>query len=39
MSYEDGLALVKSIGNVEVLWIERDGTQHKTDGLAAWIKE
>ena len=37
MSYEDGLALVESIGNVEVVWIEQDGTQHHTAGIADWI--
>ena len=39
MSYEDGLALVNKIGGVEVLWIEADGTQHQTPGLAALIME
>lgn len=35
MSYEEGLALVQSIGNVEVLWIYKNGEQRKTDGLLA----
>ena len=39
MSYEDGLALVNRIGNVEVLWITADGTQYQTPGLAQLILE
>ena len=39
MSYEDGLALVNSIGSVEVLWITPDGTQYYTEGFAALIME
>lgn len=35
MSYEDGLALVKMLGNVEVIWITTDGEIYKTDGVAA----
>ena len=34
MSYEDGLALAKSFGNVDVVWVEHDGTVRHTDGLA-----
>ena len=37
MSYEDGLALVERFGGVEVLWIEPNGTQHQTKGLAALV--
>lgn len=37
MSYEDGLALVNKIGGVDVLWIESDGTQHRTEGLTRLI--
>ncbi len=33
MSYEEGLALVERIGGVEVLWIYKDGTIKKTDGV------
>ena len=33
MSYEDGLALVSEIGNVEVIWITKDGTVRITDGV------
>ena len=33
MSYEDGLALVKTFENVEVLWICYDGTILHTDGV------
>lgn len=33
LSYEDGLALVESIGGIDVLWIKADGTQYKTDGF------
>lgn len=39
MSYEDGLALVNKIGNVDVLWITPDGTQYYTDGLAKLIQK
>ena len=39
MSYEEGLALINKIGNVEVLWIEKDGTQRQTPGLAAMIMQ
>jgi len=34
MPYEDGVALVKSIGDVEVLWITPDGTQYRTEGFS-----
>ena len=37
MSYEDGLALVNSIGNVDVLWIKSDGTQYYTEGISQMI--
>lgn len=33
MPYESGLALVNSIGDVDVLWIAKDGTQYRTDSL------
>ena len=39
MSYEDGLALVKEIGGVEVLWIAPDGTQYRTEGFAKLCPE
>lgn len=39
MSYEDGLALVNSIGGVDVLWITSDGTQYYTEGLSRMIME
>lgn len=39
MSYEDGLALVEKIGNVQVLWITSDGTQYYTEGLEKLIKK
>lgn len=38
MSYEDGLALAEKLGNVDVLWIGRDGTQLCTDGIEALTK-
>ena len=34
MSYEDGLALVNQIGDVEVLWITSAGVQYCTPGFA-----
>ena len=33
MSYEDGLALIESIGGIDALWIYRDGTMKMTDGV------
>ena len=33
MSHEDGLALARSIGGVEVLWIFKDGTLKYTEGV------
>ena len=33
MSYEDGLALVKSIGGVDVLWVYPNGAVKYTDGV------
>lgn len=39
MSYEDGLALVNNLGNVDVLWITRDGTQYYTAGLENLIRK
>ena len=33
MSYQEGLALVNKIGNVDVLWITPDGTQFYTQGM------
>ena len=39
MSYEDGLALVQSIGGVEVFWVANDGTQYMTEGFVALVGE
>lgn len=33
MSYEEGLALVQEMDNVQVLWILADGTQYRTPNL------
>ena len=33
MSYEEGLALVQEMDNVQVLWILADGTQYRTPDL------
>ena len=33
MSYEEGLALVQELGNVDVLWIDHEGNLRYTDGL------
>lgn len=33
MDYESGLALINSLDNVEAFWIEKDGTQHLSDGI------
>ena len=34
MPYEQGLALVEQIGNIEVLWIYHDGTMKMTNGVS-----
>lgn len=39
MNYEDGLALVKSIGGVEVLWITPEGEKLMTEGLRLLVTE
>ena len=39
MTYEEGLALVKEIGDVEVLWIDNEGNMTYTDGLKDAIKK
>lgn len=33
MSYEDGLAIVSSLDDVQCIWIENDGTVRRTDGI------
>ena len=33
MSYEEGIALIEDIGEVDVLWIYKDGTMKMTDGI------
>lgn len=33
MSYEEGLALIESIGGIDVLWIYKDGTMKMTSGV------
>ncbi len=38
MSYEEGLAVIKEIGGIEVLWIDKDGNMTYTDGLKDVIK-
>ena len=35
MSYEEGLALVEKIGNVDVLWVRSDGSTEMTSGFEA----
>lgn len=39
MSYEDGLALVTSIGEVDVLWVTHDGEKLMTEGLKTLVTE
>ena len=39
MSYEEGFALVNSIGGIEVLWIDNNGNMTYTDGLKGKIKD
>ena len=36
MPLEDGMALVESLPNVEVLWVLSDGTQHASSGFAGY---
>ncbi len=33
MSYEDGLALVEEIGNIDVIWVTKDYSMKMTDGI------
>ena len=33
MTYEEGLALVQKIGNVDVIWVDSSGTVKMTDGI------
>ena len=39
MSYEEGLALVEKVGEVEVLWVRPDGTTEMTEGFKALLTE
>ena len=34
MSYEEGLALIHKIGNVDVIWVTADGTVKMTEGVS-----
>lgn len=36
MSYEDGLALIKSIGDTDVIWVTREGEVKMTDGVITY---
>ena len=33
MSYEDGLALVESLENVEVIWVDKENNLKRTSGI------
>jgi len=33
MSYEEGLALINKIGNIDAIWVTPDGTVQMTDGI------
>lgn len=33
MSYEEGLELIGKIGDIEVIWVDRDGTVRMTEGI------
>ncbi|MBQ0072356.1 MAG: FAD:protein FMN transferase [Spirochaetales bacterium] len=39
MSYEDGLELTQSLGNVDVIWIFRDGSVKYTKGIESRINK
>ena len=36
MSYEDGLALAKKLGGVDVIWVDADGGVKMTDGITIY---
>ena len=36
MPLEEGVALVESLPDVEVLWVLSDGTQHASSGFAGY---
>ncbi len=36
MSYEEGLALVNDIGNIDVIWVSKDGEVRYTSGVEFW---
>ena len=36
MSYEDGLALAKKLGGVDVIWVDADGGVKMTDGIKVY---
>lgn len=38
LPYEQGAAFVKSLGNVEALWVFPDGTMRATEGMKAMLK-
>ena len=33
MSYDDGIKLIESITNIDVIWVYPDGTVKMTDGI------
>jgi len=37
MSYEDGLKLAETIGDVEVLWVDKEGRVRMTDGFESLV--
>ena len=39
MSYEDGLAMVRAIGNVQVIWVTSEGEILTTDGVPLYTEQ
>ena len=39
MELDEGMALVESLPDVEAMWVENDGTQHRSSGFEKYCKE
>ena len=39
MSLEDGMALVESLADVEALWIDNEGNEHRSSGFDSFVTE
>ncbi len=38
MSYEDGLEIISSIGNIDVIWVDMNGELKSTDGISFYTE-